>query len=117
MLHHLIQVNYATLILLFLLLVFIITNRYFDKKVRRVFISALVVLLMIVIADSVEYWTASLEKTTVLRIWMSAIGYTLRPAAIFPYSYFVFKTETDELVFAVQPFGNKCSAGFFCIVH
>lgn len=83
MLHHLIQVNYATLILLFLLLVFIITNRYFDKKVRRVFISALVVLLMIVIADSVEYWTASLEKPTVLRIWMSAIGYTLRPAAIF----------------------------------
>lgn len=83
MLHHLIQVNYATLLLLFLLFVFIVTNRYFERRIRRIFLTAVGVLFAIVIADSVEYWTASFAQPTTLRIWMSAIGYTLRPAAIF----------------------------------
>lgn len=80
---HLFQVNYATLLLLFLLFVFIVTNRYFEKRIRRIFLTAVGVLFVIVIADSIEYWTASFDKPTTLRIMMSAIGYTLRPAAIF----------------------------------
>ena len=39
-------------------------------------------LIVLVAADSVEYWTASFDEFSVLRVWMSAIGYSLRPAII-----------------------------------
>ena len=83
MLHYLIQLNYATIILILCLLIFIITNDYFDKKVRLLFLLSCNMLLGLVLADSVEYWTSQTPRRQVLRVWMSAIGYSLRPAIIF----------------------------------
>ena len=53
MLHYLIQLNYATIILILCLLIFIITNDYFDKKVRLLFLLSCNMLLGLVLADSV----------------------------------------------------------------
>lgn len=45
--------------------------------------TACVLVMCLVLVDSVEYWTASFDHATPLRIWMSAIGYSLRPTNIY----------------------------------
>lgn len=77
------EINYASIVTLVCLLVFIFTNDYFTKRVRTLFLTASLMLLGLVVADSVEYWTASFEHLTPVRILMSAIGYSLRPIIIY----------------------------------
>lgn len=83
MVKELVGMNYATLVILACLLVFIFTNDYFSKKVRSLFLTAGMMVLCLVIVDSVEYYTASLSYFTPLRTLMSAIGYSLRPTIIY----------------------------------
>lgn len=83
MLHELIQINYGTVIVVFMMLVFIGTNDMFEKDVVRRFTLASCCVLTLVIVDSIEYWTASFTYPVSLRIWMSAIGYSLRPAIVY----------------------------------
>lgn len=79
----LILMDYAAVMLAVCLLIFIITNNYFHKRVRKLFLAACMLVLLLITVDSVEYWTASLDHLSVLRVWMSAIGYSLRPAIVF----------------------------------
>ncbi|MBE5877726.1 MAG: diguanylate cyclase [Lachnospiraceae bacterium] len=112
MLHHLIQINYATVILLSMLLIFIVTNRYFDKRIRRLFITASIVMITIVVADSVEYWTASFAYPTVLRIWMSALGYSLRPAAILLIIILFFQKKKNNWLMLAIPLAVNALLAF-----
>ncbi len=78
----LLMINYATLTMIICLMIFIMTNTYFHKNVRMLFLTACLMTIGLTIVDSVEYWTQSLTYPTTLRIWMSAFGYSLRPAVI-----------------------------------
>ena len=62
----------------------------------RVFSAASVMVLILVLADSIEYWCASLDEPIMLRIWMSAIGYSLRPSIIFLAVSFVCRYEKNK---------------------
>lgn len=83
MVKELILMDYAAVMLTLCLLIFIITNDYFPKRIRKLFLATCLSVLLLVTVDSVEYWTASFSRLSVLRIWMSAIGYSLRPAIIY----------------------------------
>lgn len=83
MFKELVEIDYATIVTLICLLVFIFTNDYFAKRIRSLFLVASLMLLCLVVVDSVEYWTASLNYLTPVRILMSAIGYSLRPIIIY----------------------------------
>ena len=82
MFHHLIHINYATILIILFMITFLLSNTTFTKQVSRLFINSVVCVLLLVIVDSVETWTESLETVTALRILMSAFGYTLRPIGI-----------------------------------
>ncbi len=83
MIQDLIEINYASVVILLFFLVFIFTNDYFAQRIRTLFLLADVLLLCLVVVDSIEYWTASLDTLTSLRILMSAIGYSIRPIIIY----------------------------------
>lgn len=83
MIQELIEINYASVVILLFFLVFIFTNDYFAQRIRTLFLLADVLLLCLVVVDSIEYWTASLDTLTPLRILMSAIGYSIRPVIIY----------------------------------
>ena len=83
MIKELVEINYASVIILLFFLVFIFTNDYFPQRIRTLFLLADVLLLCLVVADSIEYWTASLDALTPTRILMSAIGYSIRPVIIY----------------------------------
>lgn len=103
MLRHLILVNYATVTLMVCLLLFIISNSYFEKQIRRLFLLACLLVLCLVIVDSVEYWTATFDHATSLRIWMSAIGYSIRPANIFIVILLLLRQRKKKLVWLSIP--------------
>lgn len=79
----LLMMDYAAVMLMICLLIFILTNNYFYKKIRNLFLVACALVLLLVTADSVEYWMATWDHLSVMRVWMSAIGYSLRPAIVF----------------------------------
>jgi diguanylate cyclase (GGDEF)-like protein len=83
MLHTLLQMNFVTLIAILCMLVFMYTNRMFDSSVVRNFYGALLLLLVLIVVDSVEYWTSLFSYPTLLRIFMSALGYSIRPMIVY----------------------------------
>lgn len=82
MLHHLIHVNYATILLTIFMIIFLLSNTAFTKRITRLFLYSTFCVFFLVIADSVETWTASFTEPYPLRIWVSSLGYTLRPLGI-----------------------------------
>lgn len=90
MIHYFVQLNYATIMLMICLLIFVNTNHICGKKVARMFSVAILMVFVLVTVDSIEFWCASLDHPTYLRILMSAIGYSLRPAIIFLVITFVW---------------------------
>ncbi len=82
MLHQLIHVNYTTMLLIIFMTTFLLSNVVFNKRITRLFFVSILSVLILLIADSIESWTATFSEPTLLRILMSSIGYTVRPFAI-----------------------------------
>jgi len=114
MLKELIQINFGTVMIIAFMLIFISTNQFFDKKVIRMFRYATLNVLVLVIVDSIEYWTASLAAPIPLRIWMSAIGYTIRPLIVFMIVLLLMRGRTSgKLLMAIPAVINGVIA--FCL--
>lgn len=94
--HYLIQANFTTIIVIVSMSVFLHTNHFFDKKIVLYFKIELTMLLIIAISDSIEFYTSCLDYSTTLRIMMSAIGYSLRPALMF---LMIFIVERNQKIF------------------
>ena len=77
-----IYANYVTCLTILFMIVFLCTNTTFERKVTKLFMWPILFTIILIIVDSIESWTASLSYPTDLRVWMSAIGYTLRPLCI-----------------------------------
>jgi len=82
MFHDFVHINYTTVLLVIFMIIFLRSNVSFGKRTTWLFILAIMTSLILVIVDSVESYTASWPEPSVLRILMSAIGYTLRPMSI-----------------------------------
>ncbi len=82
MLHQLIHINFTTIFLAFFMIIFLLSNTALSKRITALFSFSIVCVFLLVIADSIEFWTTSLDYVHPLRVWVSAIGYTLRPITI-----------------------------------
>lgn len=82
MINHLIHINYTTVLLALFLIMFLASNASFERRVVRMFLVSIMTSLVLVVADSIETYTESLAHPTMLRIVVSAIGYTVRPLGI-----------------------------------
>lgn len=82
MIRSLIQYNYITVIMIIGLFLFIQTNNIFEEKITRWFRIAVLQVLVLVIVDGLEFWTASFDYPTMWRVIFSAIGYTIRPGIV-----------------------------------
>ena len=104
MVKEIVMMDYASVVCVLCLIIFILTNHYINKRIRMLFLVACVLSLCLVFVDSVEYWTASFSTMSPLRIWMSAIGYSLRPAIIFLVIMLILRNKkTKELIWLVLP--------------
>ncbi len=83
LLHELIYINYTTVLIVLFMIMFLISNVSFEKRIVRMFMISILTALVLVIVDSVESYTETLAYPTMLRVLMSAIGYSVRPLSIF----------------------------------
>lgn len=111
MLHDLIQLNYATLVIILCMLCILMTNHFFEKKVVRIFFASTMCILGLVIVDSVEYWTSTWSSPSDLRICMSALGYIIRPSIIYMIILLmVKKTNLQRMCLAIPLWINAVVA-------
>lgn len=73
------QVQFAPILACVFLMIFICTNSLLDKKLNRLFVTAIVLAVGLLMADGVEYYCSSLSYPVKARVVASIIGYTLRP--------------------------------------
>ncbi len=82
MLIEFIKINYASILIIIFMMTFLLSNALFDKRITKLFMISTLTVLVLVVVDSVESWTATFTYPTMLRVWMSAIGYTVRPLSV-----------------------------------
>ena len=78
-----IEMNFSTLIIIVYMSVFLLINSIFPKKINNVFGKSLVLTVIEMIAYCAELYTASFDNPTILRIFFSAVGYSVRPMIIY----------------------------------
>lgn len=94
MLFYLIQTNFVDFAIVLYSYIFLLTNKTLDRQVTKLFFMACVVVNILIIADSLDYYFASLSEPVVYRYITSATGYTLRPTAI-TFIIFILKRFED----------------------
>lgn len=79
MIREIVQQNFVGVAITSFLILFILTNNNFDKKINRLFMASAVCVLILIIEEA---WELQLSKNDVFTWWripLSALGYTLRP--------------------------------------
>lgn len=79
MIYDIIQQNFISVTIIIFLILFILTNNNFDKTTNKLFLSSAICVLLFI---GEEAWEAQLAKLTTfvnLRLYLSIVGYILRP--------------------------------------
>lgn len=72
-------INFASVAGIVFLLIFLLTNSSLEKKIQSIFFLLILMESIEMITYSLELWTTTFEHLSILRLWLSAIGYTVRP--------------------------------------
>lgn len=97
-----VQNNFMIIANILFLLVFLRTNTVFDKEITRRFFVSIIVLILITISENVEYAMSLREEPTMLRVWMAAVGYTLRPVIIYTLILILkYRSRKERMLLAI----------------
>lgn len=80
--HDIIQLNYVTLVAIMFSLISFIKNRNLDKKIRQLYIGTSIIIIILMIVDTFDYYFESLDNLNWFRYITSSIGYSLRPVGL-----------------------------------
>ncbi|MDD2647386.1 MAG: hypothetical protein PHI27_06190 [Eubacteriales bacterium] len=83
MIQQIVQSNFAGTITVLMLLVFTFVDRSFNTRVRRLFLSAIMLTLALIANEIVEYIFSMRAEPSVARYITTAMGYTLRMCVIY----------------------------------
>lgn len=79
---YLVQTNFIDLSIVLFLYLFLMTNHTMSKETNRIFLFCAVVINILIVADSTDYYLAQSAVLHNLRYITSATGYTCRPLPI-----------------------------------
>lgn len=111
--YNFIEINFAPLAGLLFLLLFLLSNREADEKIRRIFSLLGILELVELIVYSTELWTATFAEPTVWRILLSAVGYTIRPFLLYLILWLSVRgslADKWQLIFAIPALLNAIAA-------
>ena len=72
-------INFTSVAGFIFLLIFLHANASLDPKIRRIFYRMILLEFVEMLVYSLELWTTTFETLTPLRLWFSAVGYSVRP--------------------------------------
>ena len=105
--------NFAPLTGLLFLVLFLLGNQESDKDKRKLFLLLCLMEFVELLVYNAELWTAGFTKPTLLRILLSAVGYSIRPFLvlfIFHLSVRAKLSDTKMMIFAIPAFFNVLAA-------
>lgn len=109
--YNFVQNNFILIVNILFLLVFLRTNTIFDTKITRRFSVSIFLLVVITITENVEYAMSLKAEPTMLRVWMSIIGYTLRPLIIYTLILILnYSIRKARLILAIPAIANAVIA-------
>lgn len=92
-LFYLVQTNFIDFAIVIFMYIFLLTNNSMSQKINRIFFFAAVIVNILIIADSIDYYLAQDSVPHTLRYITSATGYAFRPA---PIMFFAAVLKRDE---------------------
>lgn len=106
-----IQNNFILVANIMFLIVFLRTNTVFDKEITRQFSISILLLIAVTVAENIEYAMSLRPEPTLLRVYMSIIGYTLRPLIIYTLILVLkYQSRKERLVLAIPAIINAVVA-------
>ena len=72
-------INFASVAGFIFLLIFLLTNASLDPKIKRIFYLLILLEFVEMLTYSLELWTTTFATLSPLRLWLSAVGYSVRP--------------------------------------
>lgn len=96
MLFYLVQTNFIDFAIVIFLYIFLLTNNAMSKEINRVFFFVAVVVNILIIADSTDYYLAQGTVPHALRYFTSATGYAFRPAPIMLFAAILKRDEKKK---------------------
>ncbi len=82
MTHDYIQSNFAFVVAITFLLLFIFSYRTFNKKISHLFMLAVGFTMLLFVVENLSVWSSELPHPTFIRRFTSAMGYSIRPLII-----------------------------------
>lgn len=82
MVKFIVQGNFINFCIAIYMFIFVLTNRSLTKEKTQKFIFASILVIILIVADSLDYYFSSFPHETIFRYITSALGYALRPMAI-----------------------------------
>lgn len=76
-------INYASVAGIIFLLIFLSANATIDRWIKKNFYLMVLIEFIEMLTYSLELWTTTFETLSPLRLWLSAIGYSIRPFIIY----------------------------------
>lgn len=107
----LVQNNFILVANIVFMLVFLRTNTVFDKEITRRFSISIMLLIVVTVAENIEYAMSLRAEPTMVRVWMSIIGYTVRPLIIYVLILILkYQSRKERLLLAIPAMINMVVA-------
>ena len=72
-------INFTSVAGFFFLLIFLYANAMLETKIKRIFYVLILIEFIEALTYSLELWTTTFVTLSPMRLWLSAIGYAIRP--------------------------------------
>ena len=76
-------INYAAGAGILFLLIFLHANASLDREIKQIFYLMIFIEIIEMLTYSLELWTTTFAQLSPLRLWLSAVGYAIRPVILF----------------------------------
>ena len=107
LLHEFIRENFVIVINILFLLIFLGTNTVFDKQITKKFLISIIILIVIVVMENINYALSFRSTPTMLRTIAAMIGYILRPYIIYVLILILsYETKRERMLIAVPAIFN-----------
>ena len=73
------SINFPAVAGIIFLLIFLLTNNTLDPRIKKIFHFLILIESVEIITYSLELWTTTFPVLSPLRLWLSAVGYAIRP--------------------------------------
>lgn len=102
MLFYLVQTNFIDFAIVVFLIIFLLTNRAMSKEINRVFLFVTLVINVLILADSTDFYLSQGTVPHTLRYFTSATGYAFRPVPIMLFAA-ILKREEKKQYYMLVP--------------